>query len=843
MPLELRITPASMGRVVAAVYRDGKLVDSDTFNPHAAKARRGAANRLRISEPDLLGWADEVRRDNIQKSFDLSAPPPSTEERFVVRELGKDRVTGEVHQMAPSRFVKEILPNVPLSHVAEWKGQTKISCLDVDYHDSNAPDRRWLEAVVLTRLLPRPYAWHFSRSGGLHLFYVAIDDLGADELAAVAALRFRAFDATAGLELKDVVRGPGDETVTTLDEPDSGGSALTDWFASELDDESRDEWLRERGMTLEGRYDHSRCPICPTPDEPGAKRDPVVVGDHGIYCFVCEGKGRSMGCRRPGFAPWPVILGAPSSGDLGRMVRNLAHWGHARWVLRAKYGMPDGLDKLAYSAALKAYHAGKPTAALVPEVFNQHTDEYAHSASMWCDVEQSHTYKDPRSAVECMPAAMCVDENGRPAVVKVKVDNLLANKDHGNHGYPDIETVHGFKVAAVYQPSGKIQVSIINPALKEAGPRFQPKYIKRSDRMPEAEAWAVLETVLPKIDRKLIETAICAFATSQETRNGMNPMVFVSGPSASGKTSQVKVAAGIVGSKAMEAVFDPTNQRFRESLKEGKNLGCGVLVNEILKDAGRGHRGLSAKEALDPLLNITPDSLSHVLYQGQGRFGRVPAIFLTEPQCPLSLHEETQIARRVRHHPVVGRKDEWKATLAQAKCSDLHLIRTVGSKVNAACDAIMSYVCDRRFGTPQTWDQQADAVGVPTIEEDPGFKDSTPQLIEFFQLVCGAPEMEGRTAKIYGKGFKKISRGEGLTEKDEDLCVIYSHFADGNGANWIRARKLEEKDWAGILKTGQPVSLDLNTDGANVYARFRVGSTKNPVAFNGDIDSAYSPRD
>ncbi len=181
---------------------------------------------------------------------------------------------------------------------------------------------------MLTSLAPRPIAWHFSRGGGLHLFYVASSPFKANELAAVAALRFRAVDAVAGLELKTVVRGPGAEPVLHTVEQDTGGAVLGDWFAAEgTDEEARDEWLERENLQIDGRYDHTKCPIAPSADEPGAKRDPVCVGEAGVYCFLCEGKGRSLGCRRPGFAPWAAVLGAPTSGDLGTMIRGLCHWG------------------------------------------------------------------------------------------------------------------------------------------------------------------------------------------------------------------------------------------------------------------------------------------------------------------------------------------------------------------------------------------------------------------------------------------------------------------------------------------------------------------------------------
>jgi hypothetical protein len=242
---------------------------------------------------------------------------------------------------------------------------------------------------------------------------------------------------------------------------------------------------------------------------------------------------------------------------------------------------------------------------------------------------------------------------------------------------------------------------------------------------------------------------------------------------------------------------------------------------------------------LDPLLNLTADSQSWVAYMGPMKMGRPPAMFLTEPVCPLDLRDESQLARRIRHYRVHGTKTDWPKTIGAAGLGqELDMLRTVSLKMNQACDAILSYVCDEWFSTPNTWDAMADALGVRTIAESPDFGDSTPWLREFFRLVCLAPDLDGRLKAMYPGGYKRISRNDGVTlNSDADnLLTVYGMFVDGpSGAEWTQNRKLGEKDWAQLLGTDQQVWFDSTTDGSAVYVRFRVGPARKPLLVNEQI--------
>jgi hypothetical protein len=790
----------------------------------------------------VLALATEARGANASRRCVVAAPEPEPG-KVGVRPIDASPSDDQKQPLDPSRFVKDVLPGVARDHVIEWPDMQVMCCLDVDYHDVKPPAREWLTAVVLTRVTPQPIAWHFSKGGGLHLFYVAAGSFTADELAACAALRFRAVDGAAGLELKKQVRGPGAESVWQNHSQDTA-AALVQWLGhAEYDEDERNAWLDSHNVEIGGRYDHTHCPINPTPQY-ASTGDPVSVGELGVFCHRCAGEGHALGCRRPGFAPWNAILGSPSSGEMGTLVRHLSHWGHARWVLKEKYGFAEQFARLAYKAALKAYHAGRPTERLVDCAFNAVMDGVARARKTWVSVPTNYNYgRDIQPMLSKLPVALYVGDDAKVKVDQAMVCELNQSKDLSEHGYPDLNLVYGAKIAtALTSSTGPTTVAVAHSELMH-DKTCLPRYVPRGQRMPLDEAWAEIEKATPGVDRKLVTAILCAIACAQETQRGMHPFIFISGTTAAGKTAQCKVAAAIYGVKAPEPRYDGDDTKFRQAIQDGASKSPLLLVNELLKD-GASKKKLTPRQCLDFLLTLTPDSTSWVAYKGPMPMGRLPVLVITETHCPANLRDETQIARRLRHYRLYGSHLEWSKTLADlGVASDVTVLRGVSARMARACDAILSDVSDTYFSTPSTWDQIADSLGIQTIAAgDQDFEDTTPFLREFFRLVCAAPGLTGREDKLYPGRYKKISRNEGAKGSvEEALCAVYSRFAD---PEWVSARRLMEKDWGKLLGVpGMPVRLDMTPTPPNVLVRFSAGPLKKPVAINEQIvdPSAWEP--
>lgn len=831
MTTEITVTP-DRSKVLVTKRVGGSAVAQDKIDPQVRAQRLRVARAMGVSEVDVLQWSEVAKASGETHKVAVADAGPQRP-AFIVRNLTDPRPLGTRHEVTAFDFVTTILPGVEVDKVAEWENYDTLCCLDIDYHDRPAPPREWLETVVYTRVLPVPLAWHFSRGGGLHLFYTNAEPFTAKELAAIAGLRFRMIDPTAGVELKKVVRGPGDEPVVNNTTQGTAAALGGIIGVDEADEDEVNNWLAEHNMEMGKRYDHTMCPIRPTPGH-ASKGEPVQVDEHGIFCHNCAGQGHSLGSRRAGFAPWAAVTGNGSGTDVGLMIRNLCHWGHAKYVLTYKYGLPEAFAKIAYKAACKAYHRDLDTADLVPLIdINPDLDEFTRVGTRWCSVPQSYTYLASKidAHLSALPSCQRIVDD-KIVIKKSTVAEFAADKSIEDRGFPRVEIVHGFRAGGVFLPPPKSTIVPVPHAELRAAGRA-PRYVFKSRRMSEDKSWGVIEAIFPDVDRDMVRACLCAYACAQETRKGMLPVIFAHGISGAAKTTTFNLAAAIYGTSCGAPTFSKDDVRQRAYLWDAAQSGPAIVLNEWLKTAGQ-HK-LTAREALDPILTLTADSIHHKHYHGPIKFGRVPAVFITDVRIPMYVVEDTQLARRIRCRQMEKRKEAWKDTVPAAGLTfdELFKLRLVSQEVNDACDALLSEVVDQFFAVPMTWDAMADTLGVKTLENSDDFEDFRPRMVEFFDLVCKAPEIESaRLARLYANGYKQINR-DSAKDLDVELAAAYSQFAD-NG-NWFDSRQLTAADWSGLLKTDQVVHMDLKTDGTSVFVRFRVGPLKNPLAVNGSI--------
>lgn len=835
MSVSIEVVPDGK-RVVLRKLVDGKPVDGDKIDPNAKQQRVKAARLLGVSDEVLFGYITAGAG-----VYELTADTSVVDERqFTIRGFEQRRDEGEPVGVDELFGTARRLEAVGKDALIDWSDGDVCTCLDIDYHGCPAPDREWLRTLVYCRLVPRPFVWHFSRGGGLHLFYLSADPYAAEELAAIAALRFRTIDPAAGVELKRCVRGPGDAKCYWSMTQDTT-AALSLWLGAEKTDaETIVEYMNEHGLDFNKRYGPEKCPANPFEDQAGTYRQPVVVSDAGIYCFHCEGKGVCMGSRRPGFFPWSAIVDTPGQSDVSAMIKNLTHWGHAKWVFTEKYGLPESLARIAYRAACRAAHDGTPKQELVSSIFHEHTDTLVRIDAGWRSVD-GYTYpKDIDPLLACLPYTQFITAAGERKVSSSAVCMLKQAVDHSRIGYQDLDVIHGFRLSSVFLPPPRETViARSHPDLLKAGTKYLPAYVPKASRMKEEKAWSVLDSVFPGVDRKFVRYAICAITCAQDTRLGMLPLTFTSGPSGAGKSASARLAGAILGASVGGVVNQNDDVRYRASVKQAKMRNAALTFDEVLKEATRNRRASTEtsryREALNFFLTLTEDTYSHTLHVGPERMGRLPACFLSEPSPPNGLREETQYARRIRHYRLDGKKD-WGPAWGSAGLigEKLHKLRLLSTEMADACNAILSDIVDEFYTTALTFDQIADKIGVYTILTDPEFDDPTELLTDFFNLVCSAPDLElDRDKKLYGVGYKKISR----TDEDTDLVALYSSFADGppGTPEWLDSQKLREKDWSGVIKSSVPVRMDLKSNGVSVYVRFACGPTKKPTFTNGDI--------
>jgi hypothetical protein len=86
------------------------------------------------------------------------------------------------------------------------------------------------------------------------------------------------------------------------------------------------------------------------------------------------------------------------------------------------------------------------------------------------------------------------------------------------------------------------------------------------------------------------------------------------------------------------------------------------VLNEIIKHAKAS--GRSAVEALDPVLSLTKNSSSHVLYVGPRSLGTLPVLVCTDTCVGKDVHDDLQISRRLVYVRQSSRVD-WITSLSK----------------------------------------------------------------------------------------------------------------------------------------------------------------------------------
>lgn len=845
--VEVELLPPEKGskgtRYGYSLYVDGEKQSDQRIDPKSVKHQQQIAKEAGVEKAVVLGWLDSMKTATEPKKFLASSDAGRDPLRLTVRGIEQTRDQGTVYEGAPGEspiaLFRRVLDLVGPDRIVEWPkaDADRLAMLDIDYHDpSLRPSSEWVESLVQTKLKPLGPVWNMTRNGGVHVYFEGTDRLQADELAALAALNYKGLDPTAGVEIKTVTRGlpAGRRLMVNPDTAVMLETALK-WLSGGIEDggvtPEVEEWLEEHGLELGRRYPHEQCPIDPSPSH----ADPVVVGDDGVFCHKCQSLGASLRGGRPGFVPWSLVVGGGDSPVLRTLVANQSHWGHAKWVLRAALGLTGPIAKAAYSAAIKLAHADRETALLSPLVFHPDTDYLVRFDGYWGTVEEGHVYpKDIDDLLAVTPAANVVNEDGkvvasRSAIALLKQTTLkIALIDRG---YPAVQVIRGVRLYRTYADPTRLVVPYPAPWLENAPLSRHPKYVDRKHRMPIAKAQEILEGVLPGIHWTYLKLLILARAAN-EARYGLPQHLLVTGVSKAGKTSHVKLAAGILGDVASEPLYVADSDKFRSQVRDASLAGSFISFDEFIKNTVRANPRLSPVQAMDPLLNFTPSSLSHKMYVGPVKMGHPGVCVWTETWIPEAIKADQQIARRV-HYLSLARKVEWEAGLARNGISEIEKIRTLSDDTAAACNAILSDIMDEHLGSPKTFGELAGELGVPALEHSPEFYDPIPKLRAFYLLVCQAGDPDkGDVRRFDGAGWKVIRRDD----DQSDLASIWAHLADGNGVSWLTSRQVMSRDWGSILGVPHEVRCDVRNDGENrVAVRFRVGTMESPVLLNAQI--------
>lgn len=733
-------------------------------------------------------------------------------ERYTVRdESGSTRIEYEDFKTA--------LENCKRGQVMEWR-DTSITCaLDVDYHDRNAPDAFDLLTFCET-LTPTPHFYWITKSGGLRLIFQAQGIYDASEYAACAALLISQRFPTSTFELLRRTRAPFGNIrmrdVISCD-MDSIRSLLSTYTNGDYT-----EWLEERGLEQGQRYPHTCCPVKPS-TRAMSNTPPVVVYNDHIHCFICAADGIKFGSRTPGFFPLSRITGDRINTPIARCVDNFTHWGHAKHALKQAIGN-EQIAKAAYAALMKFKHGED---ARIPLVFIVgEPNGLIRYDGYWCDGNGVILTLSAGSAIlKSLPHCLKVS-NGELIEAPENVEWLSEAVDHSCRGYSPLYALRGIQFTQ-FQDLPSTRIFNVLPSFELSAEQHtakRPRYLSQSERVDEEEAWQTLEKLFPQINRKAIELLLVGRGCT-EFRAGLPPMIFFAGPTGSGKTAHVEIAAAIAGDKATAVPFKKDIEQLRMSLLSAKQAGAFVFFDEFFKNA-RINR-IADVDATETLLSFTPDSVSHQLYVGPVRMGDLPLLVWADTHIPNEVLTHEQIGRRMFSHRFDSAV-HWEH--AMKEIGEFKYLRTNGKpQMIDACNCILSCIIDRWFGSELCdFASSAEILGFKRLRDGNALEDKRNLIRDLFAAVCEAP-IEGEVfEKKYGKGTKRVE-------------------LDGNGAiygalnflwlmeerNTRSCRAVEESDLKLSIGLTAPTRFEIRTINRSTFAVRFVSTDGNLI--NGEL--------
>src|SRR5262245_10952704 len=590
------------------------------------------------------------------------------------------------------------------------------------------------------------------------------------------------------------------------------------FFAREVDPAEVDEWLAAHNLERGKRYPHEYCPIN---SYPGSHGDPIIVLDGGVFCHHCNADG-------DGFRPWHQLLPRTGASVLEVLVKNLTHWTHAAVILEQLLNLTGRLARLVYSSALKAYHgADEPR---IPSVFIAGAD-MIRQLGRWTSEDGTVTYPRNIEAIICrLPAVQFKVETEDGLVVGVNAEKVerfgKTQTDLTAYGYPPLLVIPGIRIFSHHNTlDGKFTLAVPAAEYRQR-PDIAPRYFPLAQRLSLDEAWARLETVFPGLRRDYLQLCLAAAGCSEVSR-GQPYYILTTGPSGSGKSMTPRLAAGILGIQPRAIAWTPSPERWHQALAEAADVTSLVTCNEYLKLAMR--HNLTAKQALDPFLELEVGVAAHRLYVGPVPIVKLPALVVTDIRAPADITDDRQIGRRFIYVHL-SQRVSWNESCQAAGFGDAARLRHGGPQLVAAANAILSHVVDTYFSWPQSLAEIAQQLAFPLLE-NADLGGGSQDLIDLFVAVCHAPSPLGADAgRFSGPGWKVITRGS-----ESDLARAWEKVCD---SGWVSSRRCESEDWAHVLQTevDGEIVCDVRPHGqSRIGIRFRVGPVNQPTRVNEQI--------
>lgn len=762
---------------------------TDLVNPDDAAAVRRCARNLGVSEEDLRAAVRSVRQPEIvldpRRSFRVVSSDGPAEADLPAR---------------PAALVPEVLG----SRRVEWDGLEQLACARLEL-------RKGARARLAEEILDEAGAdvgW--AGQGAVYLLYGEEEGIPAGEKAAGDL-------SVSGLALHPGVAFARVEPCLVPPRPDA------DWRAGftplgaqvhraaraekvTMDDDRVGAWLARAGFGLDReRYPHALCPIDPSNY---AGRDPVVLLEHGVWCFRCDGR------TGDGFRSWSALVedaGPLETHPWALAARQWVHWEHASRTL-PDVGIPPNLQRLAYSGLLRALHRrlreedAAAFEALRVQCFNEHLRWLRGDSGRWLHAETLEPLDLKDQELACLPWV-----RGKRELV------ALARAGSPLPGFTPVRPVD-----AVLNPASvPDSIVCLTPPRASLAP---PPLSGEIEPLPLAEAEDLLRADFPGVDLTYLRLLLAACACSEA---GGSPIILVAvGDSGAGKTQTIYLACSILEARSADVTdaFSPpaTEEGWRRRVGEACAGGHRPLVVNDLHRVRGLHQQVKLLISLEDPLAYRP-----LFCSAQRAQLRAPFVLtcVTAPRA-LALPE---MARRIFVHRLGRRVSDWReAACSPSRWRDhaddeevLGETEPAARRRVRAAEALLRDVVATCGGLAYSWPRVARALGAASGESADPEQDQIDRglLRRLFEHCCGrdGKRLMSRSTRWPGdRGWVDLTS----PSAQEVLSELLPDLGRDQDPRHVLNQVLMETGWSRVLETEAALRFNGNVRGTTWVGRF-----------------------
>lgn len=721
-----------------------------------------------------------------------------------------------------------------------WPDARRFAVLDADFH-IQTPDEA-TRARLARSLSPAPAAWHLT-GRGFHALYHELEGFTARELAAAAAAQL-ALDPTVQIyrgtqevlsrtrHPKSAHRGRVYGMVNPV-LPTTAMSALAAFDDREVTPNERDETMNAFGWTLGKRFPHNACVIDPHHASAG---DPVVVTEHGLYCFSCAGRtGTGLTSwgelrRRAGM---PTAAAQSTQPVLDAIKHRVPHAVVSRYIEAIAPQLPLKYHRDLHSAMLKRLH-GTTTEDVMLNAAVFHAWGYARGrGNRWIHVDSLQLVSprpDRAVASHCSAAQMVATTKEGDLVLKpdpARVSRLVSDG-----------TVPGWTplLSSALAPIWHIH-NAARPGLLLVQPRDPARrvvrYIAPGERIPMEEAQARIAARFPGINFSYLTLLHVARGFGEQGTCQL-PVIWATGITSTGKTSHVYVEGAMHDETPENLVVGPeSTERLTDMLGEAQSRTGFVMLDDFAKNLS----GRDGQRVLDNILTFVLQLNRTVTYHHR-HVGMVAShirtpLVLADMREPGKLRQSEQFGRRV---VMVKLEQQVRWDGVKGNSGFTHWWGET-DELRTAAESWHSHIIDTYFpsGAPMSFLGLAQKLGFQTAAEYFGQgteRDGQQELVrQFVTALLQAPEASAAFQQAIGKGMVEIPLGAlgPVTTHADMLCGIY-------GSEGVTARDLIAalEPYQGVLHQllpfREPVHVDVSHHGRKVFARVRAAQRRHRSA-------------